>query len=649
MNSPPVRRFAALLLCAVAFEPLRAQTPPPAPPVAETLPDVPEIDPDQPLAPLPELEVEFPNAGQRPDGARPPRRDDSDRVALRYTVEVKGLSEVGLGGRFRELSALETGDSLDNLAQLDRRAREDSALIDKLLRAEGYYGGVVDIDITPAEAEGGAAKVAISVAPGNRYTFDRIEVATPPSAPRELILDTLGLKVGDPVEAQAVQDAEDRVRVKLPEMGYPFASVGDREIGIDHETQKASYRVPIVTGQAAVIGDIRVEGDQLVSSRHIERLTRFRRGETFNSAELEDLRRALVATGLFGSVGVRASEANEPGVVDIIVALQAAPLRTLAGQAGYSTGEGFRVEASWQHRNMFPPEGALTARGVLGTEEQRLAGEIRFNNFRQRDNILLLRSEISNEDRDAYQARTFTLGASLARETNFIWQKKWYYSLGAELVATDERDTNLDTGMSRRRTFFIGALPGSLSYDGTDDLLDPTGGFRLSARVSPEASFQGSAFGYLKGQIDASAYQPFGDRVVLAGRVRAGSIFGADRDRIAPSRRFYSGGGGSVRGFGFQEIGPRDPFDDPIGGRSLAEASIEARIRFGDFGVVPFIDAGQIYTSTLPRFDTFRFGAGIGARYYTTFGPIRFDVATPLDPRSGDPKVGVYVSIGQAF
>ena len=648
MNSPLVRRCAALLVCALATGEAWAQ-PAPDPAADAPLPEVPEIDPSQPLAPLPDLEVEFPNAGQRPDGARPPGERNADNVNLRYDVEVKGLAEVGLAGKFRSLSALENGDSLDNLAQLNRRAREDTALIDRLLRSEGYYGGRIDSDITPAETEGGRAKVLLTVEPGARYSFESIEVATPPSAPRELIRETLGLKVGDPVDAAEVLAAEDRVRVYLPEVGYPFATVGDHEISIDHETQAASYRLPVVAGQQARIGEIRVEGDRLVSARHIERLSRFRSGEIYNAADIEDLRRALVATGLFGSVGVRASEARDLGVVDIVVSLQAAPLRTLSGQAGYSTGEGFRVEASWQHRNLFPPEGALTARGVLGTEEQRLAGEIRFNNFRERDNILLLRSEISNEDREAYQARSFTLGASLSRETNFIWQKKWYYSLGAELVATDERDTNLDTGMSRRRTFFIGALPSSLSFDGTDDLLDPTGGFRLSARVSPEASFQGSAFGYLKGQIDASAYQPFGERFVLAGRVRAGSIFGADRDRIAPSRRFYAGGGGSVRGFGYQEIGPRDPFDDPIGGRSLAEASIEARVRFGDFGVVPFIDAGQIYTSTIPRFDSFRFGAGIGARYYTTFGPIRIDVATPLDPRSGDPKVGVYVSIGQAF
>lgn len=649
MTPPPVRRCAALLICAVATGHASAQ-PAPAPLADIPIPELPDIDPSQPLAPLPELEVEFPNAGQRPDGARGPGRRDTDAVDLRYDVEVKGLAEVGLTGRFRELSALENGEALNNLAQLNRRAREDTALIDRLLRAEGYYGARIDADIVPAEVEGGRARVTLTAVPGSRYTFDSIEVATPPSAPRELIRETLGLKVGDPIDATDIIAAEDRVRVRLPELGYPFATVGDREISIDHEALAGSYRLPVVAGQQATIGEIRVEGDPLVTVRHIERLSRFRSGEIYNAADVEDLRRALVATGLFGSVGVRASEARETGVVDIVVALQAAPLRTLSGQAGYSTGEGFRVEASWQHRNLFPPEGALTARGVLGTQEQRLAGEVRFNNFRRRDNVLLLRSEISNEDREAYQARSFTLGASLARETNFIWQKKWSYALGAELVATDERDTDLTRGISRRRTFFIGALPSSLSFDGTDDLLDPTGGFRLSARVSPEASFQGSAFGYLKGQIDASAYQPIGgERVVLAGRVRAGSIFGADRDRIAPSRRFYAGGGGSVRGFGYQEIGPRDQFDDAIGGRSLAEASVEARLRFGDFGVVPFIDAGQIYTSTLPSFDSFRFGAGIGARYYTTFGPIRIDVATPLDPRSGDPKVGVYVSIGQAF
>jgi translocation and assembly module TamA len=167
-------------------------------------------------------------------------------------------------------------------------------------------------------------------------------------------------------------------------------------------------------------------------------------------------------------------------------------------------------------------------------------------------------------------------------------------------------------------------------------------------------SLQGSVFGYSRLQIDASFYQPVTGDVVLAGRTRLGTIVGASRDRIAPSRRFYAGGGGSVRGYGFQRLGPRDPvFDDPIGGRGLAEFALEARVRTPLFNnavsVVPFIDAGNISTSSLPGFDELRFGAGIGVRYHTNFGPIRVDVATPLNPQGGDPRIAVYVSLGQAF
>ena len=104
-----------------------------------------------------------------------------------------------------------------------------------------------------------------------------------------------------------------------------------------------------------------------------------------------------------------------------------------------------------------------------------------------------------------------------------------------------------------------------------------------------------------------------------------------------------------MRGYGYQDIGPRDVDNKPIGGRSLAEFAIEARVRFGDFGVVPFFDGGNIYTQALPRFTGMRYGAGLGVRYYTSFGPIRVDVGTPLNRREGDPRVAVYVSLGQAF
>ena len=172
----------------------------------------------------------------------------------------------------------------------------------------------------------------------------------------------------------------------------------------------------------------------------------------------------------------------------------------------------------------------------------------------------------------------------------------------------------------------------------------------MLCRFSPELSLQGGAFGYSRVQIDGSFYQPVTPKVVVAGRVRLGTIVGASRDQIAPSRRFYAGGGGSVRGYGYQRVGPRDPvFNDPIGGRSLAEFALEARVRFGNWGIVPFLDAGNISTSPLPRLDNLQVGAGVGVRYHTRFGPIRVDVGTPLNPRPGDGRVAVYVSLGQAF
>jgi translocation and assembly module TamA len=140
---------------------------------------------------------------------------------------------------------------------------------------------------------------------------------------------------------------------------------------------------------------------------------------------------------------------------------------------------------------------------------------------------------------------------------------------------------------------------------------------------------------------------------VLAGRARFAGIAGAPTSAIAPSRRLYAGGGGSVRGYAYKGIGPHNSEGDPTGGRSLAEFSLEARVRTGWFdgalGVVPFIDAGTVGESATPDFDEIKFGAGIGLRYYTGFGPLRLDVAMPLNRGPGDPRIGVYVALGQSF
>ena len=453
-----------------------------------------------------------------------------------------------------------------------------------------------------------------------------------------------------PVDAGKVEAALAALRAELGRRGYAFAEVGEPDVLVDHETRTAVLTLSVHPDGVRRFGRVVIEGTPVFSAAHVENIARFEQGEQYQASRIDDLRQALIQTGLVSSVNIRTVAEPNSDLVDLHVRMEAAPARTIAGEAGYGTGEGFRLEASWQHRNLIAPEGAVTLRGVLGTREQTLSAILRQSNWHVRDQVLNAQIAASHLDRPGFNARTFTLTGGIERQSNIIWQKKWTWSVGAELLASDERDVDIATGTIRNRTFFIAALPLSLGYDGTDDLLDPTRGFRLSTHISPEVSLQSGTFTYVRAQFDGSIYQPLTDRVVLAARTRLGTIVGANRDQIAPSRRFYAGGGGSVRGYGYQAIGPRDPvFDDPIGGRSLAEFSIEARIRFGNFGIVPFLDAGNISTSGLPRFNDLQFGAGLGARYYSSFGPIRIDVGTPLNRQPGDPRIAVYVSLGQAF
>jgi translocation and assembly module TamA len=334
--------------------------------------------------------------------------------------------------------------------------------------------------------------------------------------------------------------------------------------------------------------------------------------------------------------------------VNILVRQDAGPARSIDASAGYDTGQGLRLEAAWEHRNLFPPEGALRIAAIAGTQEQNLSIRFRRNDWGQRDRVLLLQLDTGRRDYPAFQGYTSRLYGLISRDSTPIWQKRWTYAYGAELLATNEnRDGNAHVSLSD--AYFIGGLIGQLGYDRSNSLLDPTRGFRLTARVNPEASLRNGTDVYIRNQIDGSAYFPFGDGFVLAGRVRFGSIFGIARDDIAPSRRLYSGGGGSVRGFGYQELGPRDAKNVPLGGRGLSEFSIEGRYRFGDYGVVGFVDAGQVTERQYPDFSDMRVGVGVGGRVYTSFGPVRLDVATPLGRRPGEALITVYVSIGQAF
>ena len=635
------------------YEPLPPIDPgaPAFPPEPGPVENAPLGDPalSEPLPPLSEFST-------APVGEQPAPSDDEGEAVqrVRYTLVVEGMQDTGLEGRFRDLSALDDAEGEGvNGAMIALRVEEDKLLVIRLLRSEGYYDAVASSTIEQLPEQEGRLRITLTVAPGNRYDFGAIAIQGPDTEPPGMAREFLPLTTGHPIRATDVEAAEANVLLRLPQEGYPFPELGLRDIVLDPETRVGDYTLPLNPGPRARFGGFYTQGDLAFDERHVGILARFRRGELYDRRKVDDLREAMVSTRLFSTVSaepVLSLETAPDGLqyVNILVEQDAGPARSLDLSAGYSTGEGLRLEGAWEHRNLFPPEGSLRIAAIAGTKEQNLAIRFRRNNWGQRDRALLLQFEAGRRDFAAFEGYTARLYGLVSRESTPIWQKRWTYAYGAEVLATNENRTGTAT-ISLSDAYFIGGLIGQLGYDRSNSLLDPTSGFRLTARVNPEASLRNGADFYIRNLFDGSAYYPVSEQLTIAGRVRFGSIFGTDRDSLAPSRRLYAGGGGSVRGFAYQELGPKDLNDVPLGGRSLFEFALEGRYRFGNYGVVAFIDGGQVYEAQYPTFDSMRFGIGVGGRVYTNFGPVRVDIATPVGRRQGEPLVSVYVSIGQAF
>lgn len=628
----------------------------------EALPDPPITDPVL-AEPLPSVE----NFDAEPPPA--PTEVAETATEITYDYRLTGLTGEGVTGdvkdvlkdirsQFEDMSLLEDGDNTAaNGAMVSARLREDRKLLQSLLEAQGFYDAVIKGSLVTPEKEGSPLVADITVTPGQRYLLGRIafDTGSVDVQPVDLIRESFPPKSGEPIVAAKILAGEARIAVRLPQTGYPFVKVGQRDILLDPDTMEGDYTLPVDTGPRSYFGKVIITGDDPVfDAEHIKVLRRFDQGDLYDASELDDLREALVSTSLFSTVAIEpvlSDETAEDGTAyaDLLIRQVAGPARTISASAGYETGQGFRVEGSWTHRNLFPPEGALIAGAVAGTREQGANLTFRRSNAGKRDRTVQARLSALRSDFDAYRAETLQLSGRISRESTPIWQKRWTYGYGFELIGSRERDFDLESDNRDRNNYLIFALPGQIGYDRSNSLLDPTRGFKINLRASPEASLGRGAQIYGRAKLDASVYQKVSDGLVLAARGAVGSIIGADRAAIAPSRRYYAGGGGSVRGFGFQELGPKDPNDDPIGGRSVVEAAIEGRYRFGDYGVVAFVDAGQVYTSSTPGFDNLRFGVGLGGRFYTNFGPIRLDVATPINRQPGEGRVAVYVSIGQAF
>jgi translocation and assembly module TamA len=573
-----------------------------------------------------------------------------------YKVELSGVED----GTLRSL--LEGTSSLFRLVEepppspigLRRRADSDRDRLVTALRSAGYYDGSVEVaintDVQPAQVD-------VQVTPGPAYTFDAITVASAsgdalPGNP--ITAPDIGIGPGTRAQAASVVDGQARLTGLLAERGYAFARVTDRQAVVDHGTRTMDVAYTVDPGPLTRLGEVRVQGLERIDQDLVRNRIPWHTGDVYSLQEIEKARDALTDLNVFSTVRVDlAGEPGPEGVTPVTVTVAERPRRFLGTTLRYDTSEGVAGNVYWGHRNLFgggenlrlsAEVGRLLTNDVSETEFG-ITGEFRKPDFLMLDQTLVLNAAVLREQPEAYQRDAITTSALLQRVLfeGFIVR----YGVAAERSRVREKATDETT------TSTLVGLPVGLTWDNTDNLLNPVQGFRTDLSVTPWKQIGGEGANFLVSRWTNSAYYDIADdgRWVLAGRFSLGSILGADASALPPDKRFYAGGGGSVRGYGYQEVGPRDTGDQPTGGSSLIELGAELRVKVTDtIGVVPFIDGGNVYEKAIPDFSGgLRWGAGLGLRYYTDFGPIRFDFAVPLNKQTGDDSFQIYISLGQAF
>jgi translocation and assembly module TamA len=572
------------------------------------------------------------------------------RAEVPYKTEITGTDDEQLVSELTGISQLVTLE--DKPPQSDgalrRRAEEDLPRLKRVLEAQGYWEGSVDFALGLAAKP---AKVTLKVEPGPIYRLQQVSLVTPSggAAPDIANLDpaVFGLKLGDPAKSGPVLDADRKITDEYARRARPFAKVVDRKAVVDRGTKTMSVTYSVEAGPRAKFGAVAIDGLSALGRTYVERRIAWQQGQDYDERAVEDTRRPLTDSGLFSSA--RISHADQPdtaGEVPMGIALVERPSRSIGAGLSYSTSEGFGANGFWEHRNLFGEAEKLRFDVEVAQQQRELRANFRKPDFlgsKNRDLTAL--AEIVDENPIAYTARRELVSPGLERRFAGI------YTAGAGLQLQHATVTEAARDISR--SYSLVGVPLFLRRDSRDDILNPQKGSHESLIVIPNTSFAGESLTFLNSRFDGAVYRRIGegDRYVAAAFVGLGSIIGETRDALPADQRLYAGGGGSLRGYGFQLAGPLGPNNKPLGGRSLLQFGAELRIKITDsIGIVPFLEAGNVYERPFPKLGgRLLYDTGIGLRYYTPVGPVRFDIATPLQRRSADSVVQIYISIGQAF
>lgn len=576
-------------------------------------------------------------------------------------AEPKAQIEGALAPDLRAAVGRAVGDSdrpIENRFEAHRRAREAAEDAISVLRSEGYYA----YDVEPTVGEGDAPKAVVKISPGPRFVLGpaRIEwVGTPPDpAAAKAAQAALALTPGQPGRAADVVGAEGRAVAAIQKRGYADVRTEPRQVTVDHADNTVSPDYRIVAGPIAHLDGIQLVTNGRTHPEWMQHLAPWRHGDAYEPEDVAELERRLLDTGVYESVTVALAPATDitpDGLRPVVVSVAERQKRTIELGASYDTTQGAGLDAKWTRYNLLGRADTFSVLGRISNIDSRVQVDLSLPHWRMPQQTLATRGAVYRTNTPAYDQA----GVMVSADVTHRWGRNatfgltgTYFTWGASLDLSRTSEVKIGPLTPLGRDIVTLAGLADMALDRSDDPLDPKHGWRVSARIEPTLLTGVGTLPYLKVQSQVSGYLPLDGqgRTVLAGRLHLGSILNGRVEEIPAPQRFYAGGGGSVRGFGFQEVGPRLADNTPEGGVSQVDGSLELRHELTQrWGVAAFVDAGAIGEAQFPSFRDVSVGAGLGVRYNLGFGPIRVDLATPVTSRRGRAPFQLYVSIGQSF
>jgi translocation and assembly module TamA len=543
---------------------------------------------------------------------------------------------------------------------LVQRAKGDLTRFQKVLFSFGYYKGQVTVTIDGRSLDDPTLPDVISTAPakpplpvkaafnlGPQFHLGRITVhgTLPPGA-----ATAIGLKPGQPALAADVVDSQSRLLAAIRNSGHPLAKVDMPPATVDLARNTMDVDFEVTPGPRATFGPITIKGLKHTNESYVRRRLTLHQGQLFSQTAIAAAQQDLASQGPFAVVRIDpASQLDANGQLPLIVDISERPLHAVDAGVAYSTDLGINVNVGWHHRNLFGngEQLNLTAQTNEGGNAQTQPGYL-FGaqfikpDFLARDQSLELDVDALKQSLQAYDQRGLTQKAVLNRKLS----PHWTLSYGV----SGEQEEIEQEGLTQHYNLI--GLPVTAKYDSTTNLLNPTSGIRGMLSATPTGALGSRDSGFVILEASGSTYFDFGTkgRTVLALRALVGEVPGTNVFSLPPDQRFYAGGSATVRGFRYQSIGPQFADGNPTGGTAIAAGGVELRQRIiGNFGAATFVDAGQVTSSGAPFASDWRIGVGAGVRYYTSIGPIRLDVAVPVNREPHGDAFELYIGIGQAF